>query len=506
MNENALPTVPVYERINAVLKKAKSENKRTVAFWSTAPRLSPWEWIASFARSLGESAHYLIFLSTYPIDEYCQLDIPHFIIAAEHLDQLECLDCIVAATDGDEGNFPENCRVLAVAHTFLYNNSSVFLHAVYHQTKFDGYLVNCRLGNSAQQIKALWTGLLPRRMFRRKGDRFDILACGYLRSAALQEDMRKLRVQRDAICYAPMARDLAREHGGDRIGLYAKKILRTLLTNFPDYQIIFRPAPYAEVDEDIRELSRSFSSFPHFHVDTSLERLNTFARSAVLVSDVSHVLFSFAFTTLRPAISFRPWIRQKSVTMAPYGAIITDFTNLVTEIRQMLDRKAMLSARIREDRDCVVFPPETAFSDFALLLDKFMDDAPAEDLDTWVCISRNLEEDKESEENSVYKLLACDQVSWQTLMKFAQTVYTENSLLKAACCLKRLDEAGDGPLDDFFLKNFACCTDKKEIKNFSDIKSHCVNILKKTFLENLRSKNLPGIIALEEMYTRYCKD
>lgn len=506
MDEKAMQAVSLHEKINAVLKKAKSDNKRTIAFWSTSPRFSPWEWIVPFVRSLGGDAHFPIFLSTYPADEYCKLDIPHFVIAADQLAQLDFLDCLVAATDDDEGDFPQNCRVLAVAHASMYNASSAFLHAVYHQTKFDGYLVNCHLANSAHQIKELWTGLLPRRMFRRKSARFDVLACGYLRSAALQEELRRSSVPRDAICYAPMARDLAREHGGDRIALYAKKILRTLLTNFPDHRIIFRPAPYAEVDADIRELSRSFASFPQFHVDTSLERLDTFARSAVLVSDVSHVLFSFAFTTLRPAISFRPWIRQKSVTQAPYGAIITDFTSLVAEIRHMLDREEALPARIREDRDRVVFPPETAFADFARLLDRFMDDAPAEDLDSWVCVPRNVEEEKGSEEKQVYKLLACDQVSWQMLMKFARHIYTESSILKAACCLKRLDESGDGPLDELFRKDFAGCTDKEEIKNFSDIKSYCVSILKKAFLENLRNKNLQGIIALEKMYERYCKD
>lgn len=91
-------------------------------------------------------------------------------------------------------------------------------------------------------------------------------------------------------------------------------------------------------------------------------------------------------------------------------------------------------------------------------------------------------------------------------MKFARHIYTESSILKAACCLKRLDESGDGPLDELFRKDFAGCTDKEEIKNFSDIKSYCVSILKKAFLENLRNKNLQGIIALEKMYERYCKD
>ena len=505
MSESDMTGSPVHEQINAVLKKARAENKRTIAFWSSSPRFSPWEWIVPFVRSLGVGAHFPIVLSAYPLDGYCKLDIPHFVIAADQLRRLESLDCLVAATDDDEGDFPESCRVLAVAHAFMYNDSSVFLHAAGHQTKFDGYLVNCRLGNSAQQIRELWTGLLPRKMFRRKGDRFDILACGYLRSAALQENMRELRARRDAICYAPMARGLAKEQGGDRIALYAKKILRTLLTNFPDHQIIFRPAPYAEVDEDIRELSASFAAFPNFHVDTSLERLQTFARSAVLVSDVSHVLFSFAFTTLRPAISFRPWIREKSVAKAPYGALITDFTSLVTSIRQMLNEESAWSARIRAARDRVVFPPETAFSDIGLLLERFMDNAPLDDRNTWVCIPRNLEEEKDGEAHAIYKLLACDQASWQTLMTFARDIHTESSLLKAVCCLKRLEEAGDGPLDAPFWEDLARRTGKGEVKNLSDLKAYCVGIVKTAFLESLRSRNLRGMMALEKMYARYCE-
>ena len=127
MSESDMTGSPVHEQINAVLKKAKTENKRTIAFWSSSPRFSPWEWIVPFVRSLGVGAHFPIFLSAYPLDGYCKLDIPHFVIAADQLRRLDSLDCLVAATDDDEGDFPESCRVLAVAHAFMYTSHFIIL-------------------------------------------------------------------------------------------------------------------------------------------------------------------------------------------------------------------------------------------------------------------------------------------------------------------------------------------------------------------------------------------
>lgn len=102
---------------------------------------------------------------------------------------------------------------------------------------------------------------------------------------------------------------------------------------------------------------------------------------------MSHIAQSFAFTTLRPAIFFQPWLKGKAAVQNWEGGFYTyDFTSLVNKINECLQNSAQMKSMIQKNRDQVIMPPEKAFSDLADSLPAFY---RGESKAGWLTIPRN---------------------------------------------------------------------------------------------------------------------
>lgn len=417
------------------LKKDAEHGQRTIAFYSTSPCFAPWEWMVPLAAFLQQKNYAVMLLSTYPMEEIPSA-MRYVIIDKSDLPLIAGLHCIITM-DTDYGPFPADARVLAVAHGHQHVTSPTHLLAsALLPARYDGYVVNFPLARSAEAITRLWTGLLPSSAYNRSGTRFDILACGYLRTAAIQQQMQKDR-KPDALCYAPILRHYAPWIGGDRIAQYGEKILYTLLHNFPEYKVIFRPTHSDLSDEEVQHIIARFRDNPRFELDASHTKVETFDRSAAVITDISHIANSFAFTCLRPAIAFRPWENRTGFAPAPHGGIVSSTTALVSTLRAFLDNGDATRTIIQRERDKGTCPPETAFEDFALLLEGIFAPIPPIDTNRFLSIPRVEYSASAVEFVNVYSLFAQDALISVLAYAFFNDLYPHSALIPGMLILER---------------------------------------------------------------------
>ncbi|WP_165064760.1 hypothetical protein [Desulfovibrio sp. ZJ200] len=299
---------------------------------------------------------------------------------------------IVSDMEGVATDFPPRSRVLACAHGCSWSCSTNFVDAVYHQAYFDGYLTSCSLTQSTrEQVQALWTGIVPPSGCKRPSPHFYILASGYPRSAVLYHKLAELegRVERDAILYAPILADYRPSAGGCRLERYGKRIVRCLLDSFPHLQLIFRPYRTDLEHPQVQALLAAFAHEPRFELDTDPQRAPAFSRAAVLVTDFSHIANSFAFTTLRPAVSFQPWeyVRsRRTLDTLPTGFCARTYQALIRAVRMGLESPGPCREHIRRQRERGMLPVESGLQDLAEQLDDFLRDRPRPE---WISIERN---------------------------------------------------------------------------------------------------------------------
>jgi len=149
----------------------------------------------------------------------------------------------------------------------------------------------------------------------------------------------------DSIIYAPTVIDdvLRKHHSQPKYGI---KIIKALLDNFKDYKIIFRPHPHSIDDPCTIELVNNFKDNNRFVFDNNpSEYMKNYARSKLMVSDISGTAYTYAFTTNRPVIFFSvdeenvekdmggvAYFRDRS----KIGSIVEDIDTLVRTVQSYL--------------------------------------------------------------------------------------------------------------------------------------------------------------------------
>jgi hypothetical protein len=147
------------------------------------------------------------------------------------------------------------------------------------------------------------------------------------------------------------------EHGCDIVG--------ALLEKFPEYKIIFRPHPHTVDTPEVQKVSRKFNHHPQFEFDTNASfYMENYARSQLMITDMSGTAFTYAFTTSRPVVFFS----HKNDTVEDVfgkiryfkdrekvGYVATTIQELVEKVSYILDNKSELEKRIGEFRDEAIY-------------------------------------------------------------------------------------------------------------------------------------------------------
>ena len=126
---------------------------------------------------------------------------------------------------------------------------------------------------------------------------------GYLRIDYLQRKYsEKLKIKKNSILIAPTLFEAFPEF---TILEYLNEIIFELLNN-TSYNIIFRPHPGNRDHIKVHELIRYFKNNTRFQCDLSENYIDTYAKSQILITDISGTAYTYAFLTLCPVIFFLP--------------------------------------------------------------------------------------------------------------------------------------------------------------------------------------------------------
>ena len=142
-------------------------------------------------------------------------------------------------------------------------------------------------------------------MFRRYdiGKFPNLKEIGYLRiDYLLKKYSEKLKMKKNSIVIAPTIFESFSEF---TILDYLKDIIFELL-NDTSYNVILRPHPSNRDHIKIHELIGIFKHNIRFQCDFSENYVDTYAKSQILITDMSGTAYTFAFLTLCPVIFFLP--------------------------------------------------------------------------------------------------------------------------------------------------------------------------------------------------------
>jgi len=170
-----------------------------------------------------------------------------------------------------------------------------------------------------------------------------------------------------SICYAPASLI----HNNDFTNFLSlsngEYILETLLKNFKDYNIIFRPHPDTKNTEDgkryVSNIVSKFSSNDMFSYDDSEYYMETFAKTELLISDFSSIGLSYVFSTLNPLLSISKKgfeehyekVFLKDDVRKDYSTVLTDLNELKEKVQYILDNKSKIIEKNKLYRDEQLF-------------------------------------------------------------------------------------------------------------------------------------------------------
>lgn len=173
----------------------------------------------------------------------------------------------------------------------------------------------------------------------------------------------------DSIIYAPtVINNIFRKHHSQSI--YGVEIVRALLNNFSEYNIIFRPHPHSISNPHTIEIVNEFQDHPRFVFDNNpSDYIQNYSRSKLMVTDISGTAFTYAFTTLRPVVFFS--VDEKNVEAdmggvsyfrdrSKIGSVVESIDELVHRVTEYLTNYKDATKSVEEFRKVSVFNVESS--------------------------------------------------------------------------------------------------------------------------------------------------
>jgi len=132
--------------------------------------------------------------------------------------------------------------------------------------------------------------------------------------------------------------------------VYGKKIVETLLENFPDYRIVFRPTPIDREHIVVQDLVDCFSSHKRFRVDLGGDLSHTYATSSLMICDRTNARTTYAYSTLRPYLQCCfDQEHKEAIEHGPLGAKVYNIKYLVETVNILLKNRGSYQNQIQKD-------------------------------------------------------------------------------------------------------------------------------------------------------------
>lgn len=376
---------------------------------------SQYEWLNALAEELRARGMVTVGLFTPRSMEASRLDASHLgatdhvaVVPSSAVKLLHRINVFVIS-DVDLGtSFPPAAKVLGCAHgpVIIGTLEHPLAAEMYDLAHLDGLMVPARFSaENRRALKEKWTGFVSPERTHRSDRPFQLIPVGYPRHAAMLRALNRADVRRDAIVYAPYGVDyLSEVSPADVVEGQGRAIINFLLKTFPEYSVLFRPAPSDRGKPFVRQIVSFFRNEPRFILDSHENQIHAFSRGAALVTDLSSIARSFAYVTLRAGIFFQPWQNlEPPMGHADCGFVAYTYAGLKEALDQALGQPEDVSRRIRKNRDLLVMPIEGALEDIAEGIQDFYNERPRPG---WVTIDRSRNA-LEPEKELVRKLAGC---------------------------------------------------------------------------------------------------
>lgn len=193
------------------------------------------------------------------------------------------------------------------------------------------------------------------------GSRICLVPAGYPRlDDALDKYARATSsVQPDAILYAPTLRSLSPAMLVNAAVGFDCEMIQMLLENFEEH-VIWRPHPYnfKYNHPNIQAVLDRFAGHPRFVCDRGESTGEVYARSKLMVTDVSFTAYTYAFTTLKPVLFFSPYVAPTTMYSElahNVGALVRHPGEFVREARRLVRDVSEFRQQIEAYRESTVY-------------------------------------------------------------------------------------------------------------------------------------------------------
>ena len=139
------------------------------------------------------------------------------------------------------------------------------------------------------------------------------------------------------------------------ISNYLKDIISELL-NKTSYNVILRPHPSDRDHIKIHELVGIFKSNTRFQCDFSENYVDTYAKSQILITDMSGTAYTFAFLTLCPVIFFLPnddAIKKNNYDKLNFFLNRTKIGSIVRDVKSMSQEIIKILLKIKQYKETI---------------------------------------------------------------------------------------------------------------------------------------------------------
>lgn len=360
---------------------ALPQDKFVVCFYDRNGKHGQIEWMDALAARLRERGFVTVGLTSPGHSGKMRFGATDYTAQVDTalLEELNRINVFIVTDEDRYFSFPAASRVLGVLHGTLNLVGDSHLGGFIHNMpRLDGWLCPFVLSEkSKKMIRKLWTGFVSPAFSWRKSPLFQIITAGYPRLALLKQRLDAIRIEPDSILYAPAYEMESQDMWGRNQSRDALPVVDALLKAFPEYKVIYRPHVTNIHHSAVETVKLVYADEPRFILDENPEREPVFARSSLLITNVSLIRKSFSYSTLRPAICYQPEQEIAGVNKFEDGAFVTaSLDNLIATVKYCLDNKEELRNRIENYRNEVMPPPESAFDDIANLLEDFYHDKP----------------------------------------------------------------------------------------------------------------------------------
>ena len=361
------------------IKERIDPSKKTIAIYF--PDCAYRAHVGKIAQKLrAKDYNALTFIGTICDDEY-ENDINFFYGGHGIVDEMDFVDLFICPTL--TYGLPENSKKVLFVHDIHdspLGDLGEHLRLIMH---FDGlFLPSDYVVDSIKRIFDNPDTESSMEILKQKKKELCLISGGYIKLDRCLEYFREHKNSTNSIVYAPTITGLNFE-GVVSLPKFGKDIVGTILKNFPNYTLIFRPHPHTYDTENVKKIVEMFKNNPKFVFDNNASfYMDNYSKASLMITDISGTAFTYAFTTLRPVLFFshNEMEVKKQFSGIRYcedrhivGVVAENITDMIVKIKSLLKSKEEYKEKIRKYRDSTIYNVGTAEDYFVENIDYILE-------------------------------------------------------------------------------------------------------------------------------------